>query len=171
MAEIPVEKKSGTPGWLWPLLALLLGALLLWWLLSRDDDADTVQQTTVAEETVAADPALATPVAGAAAAGAAAGAFTVGQTATLQGARVTSVPGDMAFNVDANGQPMFVVFNEEASPRQPGVEGQIDVREGMTVNLEGTVRSASEPLPAGFNATIPAGTQQYLAATRIEVVQ
>ena len=39
MADIPVEKKSST-GWLWALLALLLAALLLWWIFSEADDEE-----------------------------------------------------------------------------------------------------------------------------------
>lgn len=171
MAEIPIEKKSGIPGWVWLLLALLIGALLLWWLLD-DDGNDAVEYTGSDAVAVApadtVDPAL-PAAAGAAAAGAA--AYTVGQTVDLDNVRVTSLAGDQAFNADVNGQPMFVVFNEVPSPADPTVEGQIDVNPGSVVNLEGTIRAASEPLPAGSTAQIPAGTQQYLYATSIEMVQ
>lgn len=168
MAEIPVEKKSGVPGWLWPLLALLAAALILWLLLRDDDDAEVVEQPVVAEDTTTG--AVATPLAAGAAAGAAT-AYTIGQTVDLDNARVTSLAGDMAFNVEANGQPMLVVFDETATPQNAAREGQIDVNPGTIVNLEGTVRSGSEQPPAGFNATIPAGTQQYLQASRIEVLR
>jgi len=36
MAEIRVERKGGK-GWLWALLALVVAALLAWWLVSRND--------------------------------------------------------------------------------------------------------------------------------------
>lgn len=173
MAEIPLEKKSGTPGWLWPLLALLLGALLLWWLLSDDDEVESTQQTTtVAEQTASPTTSVATTAAVAAgAAGAAATAMTVGQSVDLDNVRVTSLAGDMAFNAEANGQNMFVVFDEEPTPADPSVEGQIDIKPGSVLNLEGTVRAATEAMPAGVTAQIPAGTQQYLYARSIQVVQ
>lgn len=166
MAEIPIEKKSGIPGWVWLLLALLLGALLLWWLLGDDDDDAVVydENAAVAEQTF--DPAATTAVAGAAAAG----AMTVGQTVDLENVRVTSLAGDMAFNADANGQNMFVVFDEVQTPGD-AVEGQYDINPGSMLNLQGTVRSANDPLPTGVTAQIPAGTTQYLYATDIEMVQ
>ena len=52
MAEIPVEKKS-SKSWLWLLLALLLGALILWWILADDgDDAELVDNDVAVVETV-----------------------------------------------------------------------------------------------------------------------
>lgn len=61
MAEIPVEKKSGM-GWLWALLALVLAALLLWWLFSEMDDdrvaeGDTRDEVAVVSDDGAADEA------------------------------------------------------------------------------------------------------------------
>lgn len=44
MAEIPVEKKSNK-GWLWALLALLVLALLAWWLIDTDDEEAAVAYT------------------------------------------------------------------------------------------------------------------------------
>lgn len=169
MAEIPIEKKSGLPGWLWPLLAALLAALLLWWLLSDDDEEVAPVQDTVATAPMeTAAPIGAGAVAGAGAAGAAA-AYTVGQTVNLDNARVTSVPGDMMFNVDANGQNMLVLFNEVSTPAD-AVEGQVDINPGMTVNLDGQIRSASDALPAGVTANQLGGASQYLYATEIEIV-
>lgn len=166
MAEIPIEKKSGIPGWVWLLLALLLGALLLWWLLD-DDGNDAVEYTEPDAAAVAPVDPVAPVAAGAAAAGA---AYTIGQTVDLDNVRVTSLVGDMAFNADVNGQNMFVVFDEQPAPAD-AVEGDYDINPGTVLNLEGTIRSATEPLPTGVMAEIPAGTQQYLYATDIEMAQ
>ena len=54
MAEIPVEKKSSL-AWLWVLLGLILAALILWWLLSGDDEpeaAGVAGEQTVAGSTI-----------------------------------------------------------------------------------------------------------------------
>jgi hypothetical protein len=165
MAEIPVEKKSGK-SWLWIILALILLALLAWWLLN--DDGDEVVEYTD-NDTVAASTATG------AAAGAVAGAATagteplaIGQEADLDNVRVTSVVGDAVFNIDAGGQNMLVVFHEGETPNAP-VEGGIDINEGSVLSLEGTVRAASEPLPEGITAEIPAGTDRYILANRIEM--
>ena len=160
MAEIPIEKKSGIPGWVWALLAALLAALLLWWLLSDDDDEYVERNEVVATDTVA-------PAAVGAAAGTA--AYAVGQTVDLNNVRVVSVPGDMMFTVDANGQNMTVLFNEEGTPNT-ATEGRIDINPGMVLNLDGQIRSASDALPTGVTADSLGGAQQYLYATGIEVV-
>jgi hypothetical protein len=170
MAEIPIEKKSGLPGWLWPLLAALLAALLLWWLLSDNDEEEVRTTDTVATAPVeTAAPVGAGTAAAVGAAAGAASAYTVGQTVSLDNARVTSLAGDTAFNVDANGQNMFVAFGEEPG-RTATREGQIDVQPGMTVNLDGQVRSAAEQLPPGVTADQLGDASQYLYATEIEVV-
>ncbi|TCD06856.1 hypothetical protein EYB45_04055 [Erythrobacteraceae bacterium CFH 75059] len=168
MAEIPVEKKGGVPGWVWALLALLVGALLLWLLLGdRDRGARTATTTTTEQTTATASP---TPLTTAAAAGAAATAFTPGQSVDLNNFRVTALEGDMAFRGEADGRELFVVFDEVATA-DPRVEGQIDVRPGQILNLSGVIRPAGEPMPAGVQATVPQGVDQYLMARRIEVVR
>lgn len=48
MAEIPIERKSGSRSWIW-IVALLAIALLAWMLLSDDDDDATRQQQTTGE--------------------------------------------------------------------------------------------------------------------------
>lgn len=161
MAEIPVEKKS-SKGWLWALLALLLIALLAWWLLDNDGD-DMVEYT---DETAAVAPAD-TGMADAPAAGA--GTMAVGESVDLQNVRVTSLAGDMAFNAEVNGQNMLVLFNQQQTPGTP-TEGEYDINEGSVVNIEGSVRSAADPLPEGVTAQIPSGTDRYIFADSIEMV-
>ena len=148
MAEIPVEKRSGIPPWVWILLALLLVGLLAWWLLD-DDDGDVV------------DYADTDVVAGAAA------AYAIGDDVDLEGVRVSSLAGDMAFYADVEGGPMLVVFNEDQTPGT-AMEGEKDINPGMMVDIEGEVRSASTPLPAGYNATIPSSEAMYILARDVE---
>lgn len=72
MAEINIERKERTT-WPWILLGLLLVALLVWWLLSRNDGTDfaTSQDTTAYADTAA----TMTPGAGTVAATGAVGEF------------------------------------------------------------------------------------------------
>lgn len=51
MATIPVEKKSGTPWWMWLLPLLLLGALLFYFLGNNEDDPDNVVVDTTTQTT------------------------------------------------------------------------------------------------------------------------
>lgn len=157
MAEIPIEKKSGL-GWLWLLIAAIVLALLAWWLL--DNDGDEAQYADTDTAAVVAGPATNT---------ATASALTIGDTVNLDNVRVTSLAGDMAFNVDAFGQNMLVLFDQTPTPNT-AKEGEYDINPGSVVNLDGEIRSAADPLPAGVTAEIPAGTDRYIYATDIEMV-
>lgn len=154
MAEIPVHKKSGMPGWIWALIALIVLALLAWWLFGGDDEVATIE-----DEPVAAAPM--DPVADE--------GWTVGETVELSGVEVSSLAGDMAFNIEQNGQQWLVLFDQTPTPGDP-TEGEYDINPGTMLNLTGEVRSASEPLPTGVDAQIPAGTERYIYATNIEMV-
>ncbi|MGB3795193.1 MAG: hypothetical protein WA957_02710, partial [Alteraurantiacibacter sp.] len=55
MAEIPVEKKSGVPGWLWLLLALILLALAIWWFASQADEPDETPEAVAQTELLDGD--------------------------------------------------------------------------------------------------------------------
>ena len=158
MAEIPIEKKSGM-GWLWALLALLLVALLAWWLLSADDDEATNYADADTAAMAPADPM----------ASGTAGTMEIGQSVDLDNVRVTSLAGDMAFNADVNGQEMLVLFDQEPTPND-ATEGEYDINPGSILNIDGSVRSASDPLPDGVTAEIPSGTDRYIFADSIEMV-
>lgn len=155
MAEIPVKEKSDKK-WLWIILAVVAIILLAWWLLDNDD-GDVVEYTD--NDTVATEPM----------AGTAMTAMAIGDTVNLDQVRVTELTGDMAFRVDANGQDMLVLFDQTPTPGT-AKEGEFDINVGSLVNLDGTVMSASEALPAGVMAEIPAGTESYIYATDIEMV-
>lgn len=155
MAEIPIKEKSDKK-WLWIILAVVAIILLAWWLLDNDD-GDVVEYTD--NDTVATEPM----------AGTAMTAMAIGDTVNLDQVRVTELTGDMAFHVDANGQDMLVLFDQTRTP-DTAKEGEFDINVGSLVNLDGTVMSASEALPAGVMAEIPAGTESYIYATDIEMV-
>lgn len=158
MAEIPVEKKSGM-GWLWLLLLAILAALLIWWLVAESDpdvavnDIETgeVLEADVVDEV---DPALVVP------------AYAIGDSVNVDGVRVIEAVGDMAFTVDMGGETMLVLFNEVPTPNT-ATEGRFDINKGSMVDITGTVRDASAPLPDGVTATIPSGTEKYIYATEL----
>ncbi|MGB3738788.1 MAG: hypothetical protein WA948_05475 [Pontixanthobacter sp.] len=157
MAEIPIKKKSGIPGWLWFLLAAIILALLAWWILDNDGD-DVVEYTDESAEVVVADPAMdgVEP-------------FVVGEAVTLSAAEVTELTGDMSFTINSEGREAFVVFNQEPTPNQP-TEGEFDINPGQLVNITGTVMSADAAMPDGVDATVPTGMTQYIFADSMEVV-
>ncbi len=159
MAEIPVEKKSGM-GWLWILLGLLVLMVLAWLLLASgdDDDVEYVDDDIVATDTLDNDAAMM----------ASAGTYAIGESVDLDGIRVTSLAGDMAFNAEVNGEPMLVLFNQEPTPGDP-TEGEYDINPGSIVNITGSVRSAADGVPANVDAQIPAGTDRYIFADTIEM--
>ncbi len=157
MAEIPIEKKSGIPGWIWLLLAAIILALLAWWLLDNDgDDAVEYTDDNVAAEVAPAATAAAVP-------------FTVGETVNLSGAEVTELTGDMSFMINSEGREAFVVFNQTPTPNQP-TEGEFDINPGQMVDITGTVMAADAAMPDGIDATVPAGMTQYIFADSMEVV-
>lgn len=158
MAEIPVERKSGSKSWLWILLALLVLALLAWWILDDDDEIATYD-TTVAESTVLADEQPAQ-----------AGMLTVGETVNLDQVEVTELAGDMAFYIQMNGQRVPVFFDQVPTPGT-ATEGRYDINAGSVVNIDGEVRSATDTLPANADPSILAGTQNYIFATSLEMVR
>ena len=96
-------------------------------------------------------------------------AYAIGESVDLDNVRVTSLAGDMAFNADVNGQNMLVLFDQEPTPGT-AQEGEFDINPGMMMNLEGEVRSASDPLPAGVTIDQMGGADRYIYATDMEVV-
>lgn len=160
MAEIPVEKKSSN-SWIWIVLALLLLGLLAWWLLGDDDNDAQVYNETDSVATAPADETA--PVASA-------GALAIGDSVDLDNVRVTSLAGDMAFNADVNGEPMLVLFNQQPTPND-ATEGEYDINPGSVVNITGSVRSAADGVPANVDAQIPSGTERFIFADTIEMVE
>lgn len=153
MAEIPIEKKSGSK-WLWILLALLALALIAWWIL--DDDGDDVVEYT--DQAVVADTVPA-----------ATGMLVVGESVDMDGVEVTSLAGDMAFYIEMNGQQVPVFFDQVSTPGD-ATEGEYDINPGSILNIEGEVRSATDTLPANADPSILGQSQNYIFAESIEMV-
>ncbi|HEX8386977.1 MAG TPA: hypothetical protein VF576_12380 [Rubricoccaceae bacterium] len=141
MATIPVEKKSGTPWWMWLLPLLLLG--LLFYVFTRDNDDQVAADETTQAPTDGAGAgtaagsdtdALVGDTATGAAAGAAAGAAgaagaggaaitnvddlygenlasLVGRRVEIDDATVLSVPGDSSFFVGSGGRRFLVALS------------------------------------------------------------
>jgi hypothetical protein len=153
MAEIPIERKSGSK-WLWILLALLALALIAWWIL--DDDGDDVVEYT--DQAVVTDTVPA-----------ATGMLVAGESVDMDGVEVTSLAGDMAFYIEMNGQQVPVFFDQVPTPGD-ATEGEYDINPGSILNIEGEVRSATDTLPANADPSILGQSQNYIFAESIEMV-
>ncbi len=177
MAEIPVQKKSGSSWWLWVLLLLVLAALA-WWLVAANDNDDVDAVVPMATQIEADGTAL--PNADMSSTGSINNvamlttsqiAGLIGRQVNLKGVPVQSLAGDMAFYVGSSeADRVFVVFDEVQTPGTP-MEGMIDVKSGSRVDIDGMVRAASEPLPNGAIAQMPAGATAYVFATDINVLK
>ena len=134
MANIPVEKTSTGAAWL-PWLLGILALLALGWLvfaLIDDPDVDDADEVAVVDDdrVIADDDDMMVDddvmVAGA-------GAF-----ANLSNLYVTRVTGDRTFYVspmEGSSDEMLVILDQNMSPDAPGIEGQVDINPGQTVDL------------------------------------
>ena len=185
MAEIPVEKKSGVPWWVWLLLALLVAALL-WWMLDDDDAPEQVAAAPYEEvaapveadavlgpqTTTAAPPAGATAASGpitdmGAIAGATAAGEIVGRQVELDRVPVLEMVSDAGFYIGSSpSDRVYVLLDEQKTPNQPG-EGRVNVNKGQTIGLTGTVRSAADGAPTGL--VLPQGVERYIWAERVTI--
>ncbi len=148
MADIPVEKKSGTPWWLW-LLGLLVLAALIWLLIGLFNDDEDEADVDLGDDTNQVDPA---PVEDVAAAGLITSVATIteaddpvslaGRQVQLSDMRVSSVLGDSAFYATPEGDDRrFLIALNEVIPSGPDdVEGRYDVTEGQLVDVDGAIR-------------------------------
>lgn len=178
MAEIPVTKKNSM-WWLWLLLLLIVGALI-WWFVEANEKTD-VETTTVAPVAAqvatdqnnmpTADTAMNGPTNDLAMLTSAQIAGMVGQEVHLKGVPVQSLAGDMAFYVgnDAASR-VFVAFNQVPTPGT-AMEGKIDVNPGSMVDIDGVVRSPSDPHPASTTFTVPADAAAYVYANNVKVLK
>lgn len=124
MANIPVERTSGTPWWLW-LLGLLLLLALIFFLINAfsDDEADVA----VVDEVETVDPIVTPPVT---------------ETALdLSNLYVTRVTGDRTFFVAPSeaqtDMETLVILDQNMSPDAEGIEGQVDINDGQQISLVG----------------------------------
>ena len=159
MAEIPVEKKSSMK-WLWILLAIILLALLIWWI--AGDSEEPVQDELVGQNTVGADP-ITPPEPVAMEEGVTIADILgnpteyVGQdNVTISGVSVAEVPTDRGFWVEDQGQRIFAVLIDGPS------EVPMDINSGQQIVLrEAMARDATfiEDLPG---APLDADTRNIL---------
>lgn len=191
MAEIPVEKKSGVPGWLWALLALILLALVVWWFVSQADDAEVdgtpeeIEQTElldgdddfgVLEEPNGSEEA-ATAVAAAGPVEALTGVAAlsalgdkIGRNVSMDSAAVNRVIGDEGFTIGEGDNETLVMFDERPTPNTPQ-EGHVDVNPGSQVKLRGNVRElAVSDLPESVRTDLEGKNPAYIFADLVEVV-
>ncbi|WP_420605548.1 hypothetical protein [Novosphingopyxis sp.] len=186
MAEIPVEKKSGgIPWWVWLILALLIAALIWWFVANANDrDGDVADTDVVAEQpmddsrmvdttptdangSMTASGDTITSMATLTGAGAGAMSGMVGRQVSLQGVPVESLEGDMAFYIgDSPANRTLVVFDE--TPDVPK-EKRTVVKAGSRVTFDGMVRAAGD-VPADVKVTMPQGTDAYVYANKVDVV-
>ncbi len=187
MAEIPIERKSGIPWWVWLILAALVVALLIW-MFDGDDDADRMVTDLTPVEVV---PVEVAPVDGATIAapndqagtgpitdltmitGASGLTAMVGRPLQLRNVRDQEVDGDRTFWVGPSAdQRALVVLNEEPTPNQPGVEGRYDVTTGQVINVNGTIRNTNDPaFVSNPIEGLPAGQTAVIHADSLNIVQ
>lgn len=165
MADIDIERK-GPSIWPW-IIGLLILALLVWGLVEMmgddEDEVDADEAAVVEEPLEPAPPPVTTAPAAAmlpvAAILAGPDAY-VGQTVSGE-ARVAEVPTDRGFWVEADGQRMFAILNQNVPPEQP-----LDVNPGQRVRMDGArVRTDMSEVPGDLDARtrgIVEGQQAFL---------
>lgn len=154
MAEIPVQKKSGVPWWVWLILAALIAAVLIW-IFTADD---TAQDADVAATSADTEMQMSDPLTGnAEAADGSSEAFTdlgtllaasqgdlTGRNVDLTDVEVESLEGDMSFYIGSDERNrMLVVFEQVPTPRT-ATEGRLDVNEGDRVSLVGMITEVGD---------------------------
>jgi hypothetical protein len=157
MAEIPVERKSGVPWWLWLIGLLLIIAVLWFWLGRSDRDrvggawapeaAEAPTSSVDYAPKQALDPAAASaPAVDSAAPGAAVtdpGIYAAtadkvslaGRDAAFTGVKVVRIVGPRTFTVAPGGEELLVMTDQDLSSGV-GSQGRIDI--GVSVDLKGT---------------------------------
>jgi hypothetical protein len=138
MAEIPVEKKSSM-GWLWVLLALILAALLIWWIVKDEDDVETAAVETAETETLATEsPTAADAMPMTLAAITAQPQSYIGQQFTGE-VGVAGPLTDRGFWIENDGARMFALIID-----QP-MEVPMDINAGQRLQISGgTIRAGGE---------------------------
>lgn len=156
MAEIKMEKKeSGGMGWLWVLIALILLALLAWWLWPEAEVEEPLVTATEIEaveplpEIVPETPELtlsqivASP------------AMYVGQT--YDGVvRVTEVPTDRGFWVESDGARVFAILIDQPQ------ESSIHIQQNTTIRMEQATVRDQTALGSLEGAPLDAATEEII---------
>lgn len=139
MAEIPVERKSGSKWWLW-LILLLLVVALIWWLVGEGDDPELEAVDTVAvEESADLDSVDATATGEMTLAAILANPSSYyGMEGFTGEVEVGGPLTDRGFWIENEGARMFAIVIDDPAERR------IDINTGATLRLDGgTVRDPS----------------------------
>ena len=171
MADINVERKTGT-GWLWWVLGLIILALLIWWVAAPGDE-DVAMVEPVAEQPIV--PPLTTPEPIAEAPGVTIADVLGNPTMYVgtdfsQEVMVADVPTDRGFWIEDQGQRLFVVINESAQAGTADVQGRAAerprLREGDMIQItEGTLQDPTQL--QNVAGEVDQQTQQILAGQRV----
>ena len=177
LAQIEIERKSGT-NWLPWLIGIALLALLAWWFLGRAGDPEPV--TATGDVPAAVPPA---PVAGAEGAITDWSTFTgdgaalVGRQVALASVPVADVVSDRGFWIGQDqSQRVFVVRTRQDAPGTPA-DGAVNA--GQTVSVFGTVQAMPTDLTQATtewnlqstDATALSQQAMYIAADSVRIVQ
>lgn len=164
MANIPVERKGGTPWWTW-LLALLAIVGLIWLIAELfdsepdEDDLAAVDDVSVVDDM---DDDMGDDMSGDMAATGAITSFAaltegtanIGREVDLENVEVTAVTGDSSFAIaptpGQENQAALIVLEDmgewKVGPGD-GSDGEYDVNESNSMDIEGTVRAFDETTP------------------------
>lgn len=156
MANIPVERKGGTPWWTW--LLALLAIIGLIWLIAElfDDEPDADDLAVVDDDVGVVEEPMDDMTTGAITSFAALtqGTTNIGREVDLEGMEVTAVTGDSSFTIAPGtgqmDQGALIILEDMGEWRigpGDGSDGEYDVNEGNTIDVEGTVRAFDETTP------------------------
>lgn len=159
MANIPVERKGGTPWWTWLLAVLAIIGLI--WLIAEllegepdeddlaTDDVGVVEEPMEQPEPMDADAEITSF------AELADGTALIGREVNLDGMNVFTLTGDSSFFVGPSADPnegALVVLqglneSESLPPPPTGRDGEYNVDEGDVVDIDGVIAAFDETVP------------------------
>lgn len=170
MAQIPVEKKRGTPVWIW-LLALLLLLLLLWWLfdwLGDDEDVTPVADAPVVTEEIEPITPVGTPemVDDEVTLGdiTTAPDRWIGRSFPQMQVVVAEVPTDRGFWIEGEGERLLVLVEDQPQ------EQRVDINPGQTVRIDGGTLRSPDYLPQLGGDPIESDTESLVREQEIFLV-
>lgn len=145
MAEIPLERKSPVPWWVWLIAALLIVAIL-WWIIDEANEPDDVAVLAPVAEVMPVVPPVATATNAEITDPVVIVAVTdrrplIGRTVRLTNVRVLDVIGDQAFWIGSGPDQRVLVAMKEVLPPGTPTDADININAGQTINLIGQVRA------------------------------
>jgi len=183
VANIPVERKGGTPWWTW-LLALLAIVGLIWIiaeLFEGEPDADDLAVVDDTDGDMDGDMAATGAISSFAAL--TEGTVNIGREVDLENMEVTALTGDSSFAIaptpGQENQAALIVLEDmgewKVGPGD-GSDGEYDVNESNSMDIEGTVRAFDETTPdysdmsdADRNRALRQGV--YISANSVDLMK